>query len=165
MGQLLLPIFPKDTRMITMTLGVREHDGTVFYLHSGMPIYSHVAGDLNKFRYVTSNLLLMGLCGNQDIADAFHVSIDSVARWKKKLSEEGESAFFKEESRHGRSHKLLPDVLERIQAKLDEGHSAYSIAKDEGISEGSIRYAIKQGRLKKSPTQIKISNNSQPEER
>jgi hypothetical protein len=73
-----------------------------------------------------------------------------VSRWKKKLSEEGEKAFFKPETRHGRSHKLLPQVLERIQRKLDEGQSAYSIAKSEGISEGSIRYAFKLGRLKKS---------------
>ena len=134
-----------------MTLGVREHHGTVYYLHSGMPIFSHDPGDLTKFRYITSNLILQGLCNIQDIADTFHVSTDSVSRWKKKLCEEGEGAFFKEESRHGRSHKLLPDVLDRIQGKLDEGRSAYSIAKDEGISEGSIRYAISLGRLKKSP--------------
>jgi len=149
MGQLLLPLFPSDTRMITLTLGVREHEGTVYYLHSGMPIFSHLAGDLNMFRYITSNLLLQGLCKNQDIADTFHVSLDSIRRWKKKLSVEGEVAFFKEESRHGRSHKLLPDVLGRIQGKLEHGKSVYSIAKEEGISEGSIRYAIRLGRLKK----------------
>lgn len=151
MGQLLLPIFPSDTRMITLTLGVREHDGTVYYLHSGVPIFSHLSDDLTKFRYITSNLILQGLCNNQDIADTFHVSTDSVRRWKKKLSEEGDVAFFKEESRHGRSHKLLPPVLDRIQAKLNQGQSSYSIAKEEGISEGSIRYAINLGRLKKSP--------------
>lgn len=44
-----------------------------------------------------------------------------------------------------------PDVLQRIQDELNRGKSAYSIAKQEGISEGSIRYAIKQGRLKKKP--------------
>lgn len=151
MGQLLLPIFPVDTQMITMTLGVREHDNTVYYLHSGVPVFSHESNDLTKFRYVTSHLILQGLCNNQDIADTFHVSTDSVRRWKKKLSEEGDGAFFKEESRHGRSHKLLPDVLDRIQGKLDEGQSFYSIAKEERISEGSIRYAIGLGRLKKSP--------------
>ncbi len=149
MGQLLLPIFPADTRMITMTLGVREQDGSVYYLHSGMPIFSHESGDLNKFRYITSNFILQGLCSNQDIIDAFHVSADSVRRWKKKLMEEGEAAFFKEETRHGRSHKLLPDVLHRIQQKLNEGQSASSIAKEECLSEGSIRYAVKLGRLKK----------------
>lgn len=101
------------------------------------------------FRYITSNFVLQGLCANQDIVDAFHVSADSVRRWKKKLSEEGELAFFKEDARHGRSHKLLPEVLDRIQGKLDKGQSSYSIAKQENISEGSIRYAIKEGRLKK----------------
>jgi len=136
--------------MITLTLGVREYDGTVYYLHSGVPIFSHLSDDLTKFRYITSNLILQGLCNNQDIVDAFHVSTDSVRRWKKKLSEEGDVAFFKEESRHGRSHKLLPPVLDRIQVKLDQGQSSYSIAKEEGISEGSIRYAINLGRLKKN---------------
>ena len=137
--------------MITMTLGVREHDDTIYYLHSGIPIFSHESNDLTKFRYVTSHLILQGLCNNQDIADTFHVSTDSVRRWKKKLSEEGEGAFFKEESRHGRSYKLLPDVLDRIQSKLVKGRSSYAIAKEEKISEGSIRYAIMLGRLKKSP--------------
>ncbi len=73
-------------------------------------------------------LILQGLCNNQDIVDTFHVSTDSVRRWKKKLSEEGDGAFFKEESRHGRSHKLLPTVLDRIQGKLDQGRSSCSIA-------------------------------------
>jgi DNA-binding CsgD family transcriptional regulator len=150
MGQLLLPLFPGDTRPINMTLGVREHEGTVYYLHSGVPIFSHSTEDLTMFRFITSNLILQGRCTNQEIADTFHVSTDSVGRWKKKLSEQGDVAFFKEESRHGRSHKLLPGVLERIQGQLDQGRSSYSIAKEEGISEGSIRYAISHGRLKKS---------------
>jgi len=151
MGQLLLPIFPGDTRMINMTLGVREHKGTVFYLHSGVPIFSHSSDDLTMFRFITSNLILQGRCTNKEITDTFHVSKDSVRRWKNKLLEEGDRAFFKKEARHGRSYKLLPNVLDRIQMKLDQGQSSYSIAKEEGISEGSIRYAINLGRLKKNP--------------
>lgn len=135
--------------MITPTLGVREQEGTVYYLHGGMPIYSHGPDELTKFRYITSNFLVQGLCKNKDITETFHVSTDSVRRWKKRFSEEGEEAFFKPENRHGRSHKLLPDILDRIQGQLDKGRSAYAIAKEEGISEGSIRYAVKQGRLKK----------------
>lgn len=160
MGQLLLPIFPFDTQMITITLGVREQNGIVYYLHSGMPIFSHESGDLTMFRYITSNLLLQGLCKNQDIVDTFHVSIDSVRRWKRRLKEEGEEVFFGTETRHGRSHKLLPDVLERIQLKLDTGQSMYSIAKEEKISEGSIRYAIGLGRLKKKSNRRKSSNHT-----
>ena len=150
MGQLLLPLFPHDVRMITLTLGVREENGTVYYLLSGMPIYSHEANDLNKFRYITSNMILLGLCTSQDIANAFHVSTDSIRRSKQKLKEQGEQAFFSPELRHGYSHKLLPHVLLRIQDKMDLGQSVNSIAKEEGISEGSIRYAVQHGYLKKS---------------
>ena len=150
MSELLLPLFTSDTRMITPVLGVREQSGEVFYLLSGLPIYSHPSGDMLRFRYVTSHLILQGLCRNQDIVNAFHVSVDSVRRWKKVLSEEGEGAFFTKERRHGHPSKQTPEVLARIQKELDKGKSVYSIAKAEGLSEGSIRYSIQKGYLKKN---------------
>lgn len=151
MSQLLLPLFPTDTQLLTPNPGVREYEGFVHYLLNGLPIYSHTKTDHLRFRYITSHLLLQGLCKNQDVVDLFHVSHDSVRRWKKKLTEGGESAFFGiSEARHGHSSKLLPDVLERIQSEMNKGKSVYSIAQKEGISEGSIRYWIKQGVLKKT---------------
>lgn len=149
MGQLLLPIFPENTELITPILGVYKDDGQVYYLLSGMPIYDHHEDDLTKFHYITSHLILKGLCKNVDIQRAFNVSPQSVKRYKRLLSEKGEIAFFGEEKRKGSSYKLTPNVLERIQKELDKGRSNYSIAKEEGISEGSIRYAIKTGKLKK----------------
>jgi transposase-like protein len=79
----------------------------------------------------------------------FHVSDSSVSKWKRILEERGESAFFGTDHRHGHSYKLLPAVVERIQQKLDKGQSVNSIAKEEGLSEGSIRYGVKTGVLKK----------------
>ena len=149
MSQLLLPLFPADSHYLTPSIAVYEQEEYVYYLHCGMPIYSHHKEDLTKFRYVTSSLVLQGLCKNSDIVEAFHVSNSSVCKWKKKLEEEGESGFFGLDNRHGHSYKLLPPVLERIQTKLDNNQSVNSIAKEEGLSEGSIRYAIKIGSLKK----------------
>ncbi|MCK5281431.1 MAG: hypothetical protein KAQ62_10605 [Cyclobacteriaceae bacterium] len=149
MAQLLLPLFPPETTLITPILGLRRQDGLVTYFLSGMPIYSHGINELHKFRFTTSNFILQGLCKGSDIERTFHVSADSIRRWKKRLQDEGEEAFFNEDKRHGRSHKLLPDMLTRIQLELDKGRSVNSIAKDENISEGSIRYSIGLGRLKK----------------
>ncbi len=149
MAQLLLPIFPHNTEFLTPNLGVFQKNSSVFYLFSGVPIFSHGIDDLNRFRYTTSHLLINGLCQNVDIVRVFHVSVDSVRRWKKKLSEHGEAAFFSPVISHSSTHKLLPDVLVRIQQKLNEGKSVNSIAKKENISEGSIRYGFKQGWLKK----------------
>lgn len=148
--QLLLPIFPTEVKLITPSLGVYEQDGEVYYSHSGMPIFTHESKDHNQFRYITSNLVHQGLCQQVDIVNTFHVSLDSVRRYLRKFEKEGMGAFIEKEGRHGRSYKMTPERLVRIQKQLNKGESNSSIARQEGITEGSIRYMIKQGKLKKN---------------
>jgi transposase len=148
--QLLLPIFPVDTKLITPSLGVYKHEDIVYYLHCGAPIFSHIAEDILSFRYITSKFILQKLCRKIEICECFGVSYDSVNRYVNKLEAKGDSEFFiKDNNRHGYAHKLLPEVIERIQKMLSEGKSNTSIARKEGLSEGTIRYAIKTGKLKK----------------
>lgn len=148
--QLLLPLFPRETKMISPFVGVYETQGLVQYIVNGLPVFSHEKEDLQGFRFITSNLIKQGLCSGTEIERCFFVSADSVARNLKKLKTEGEQAFFSPETRHGRSHKIRGAVQERIQKKLDKGQSVNSIAKEEKISEGAIRYAITHGHLKKN---------------
>ena len=147
--QLLLPIFPGEVKLITPTLGVFARDDIVNYLHCGVPIYSHAADDLNSFRYITSKFILQGLCKKVEISHCFGISYDSVKRNTKRLAEQGECAFFGGEHRGGHCYKLLPAVLDRMQRHLDDGLSNSEIARLEGVTEGAVRYAIKQGKLKK----------------
>ena len=91
--QLLVPIFPPDTKMINEIMGVQERDGIVYYLISGMPIYSHSPEDIQAFRYFTSNLIHQGLCQNVEIERAFGVSEDSVRRALRKFKTQGEAGF------------------------------------------------------------------------
>lgn len=147
--QLLLPIFPAGTQLITPSLGTFNKDGIVTYIHSGSPIFSHSSEDLQSFRYITSKFILEGLCHRRDIADAFHVSIDSVYSSIKKLKEKGEEAFFGLEHRHGYSHKLRGEKLKQAQQCLDKQMSQSAAARHVGVREGTIRYAIQMGKLKK----------------
>jgi len=151
--QLLLPIFPKEAKLITPSLAVYEQKGEVYYMLSGMPIFTHEITDHQQFRYITSNLVHRGLCRQVDIVNTFHVSRDSVKRYLRKFDREGLAGFVEKDGRHGRSYKMTPDRLVRIQKRLNKGESNSSIARQEGISEGSIRYMLKQGKLKKSPIQ------------
>lgn len=148
--QLLLPIFPANTKMISSCLGVFENDGIVQYIANGLPIYSHTSEDLQSFRFITSNFINQGLCQATEVARCFGISVDTVTRYLSKLRKVGEAAFFSEEKRKGYCHKIRGKVLAGIQKRLDEGQSVNSIAKAEGLSEGSIRYAIKQSYLKKN---------------
>ncbi len=147
--QLLLPIFPREVKLITPTLGVFARDGIVNYLHCGVPIYSHAVEDLNSFRYISSNFVLQGLCKKVEMSRCFGVSYDSVKRNARRLAEQGERAFFGDDHRGGHCYKLVPAVLDRMQRQLDGGVSNSEIARLEGVTEGAVRYAIKQGKLKK----------------
>jgi transposase len=131
--------------MISCTVGVYERDDIVQYIVNGLPVYSHSKEDLQSFRFFTSNIIYQGLCKQTEVELCFGVSSDSVWRNLKKFKEQGEEAFFSKENRHGHCHKIRDKVQERIQNKLDKGQSVNSIAKEEKISEGSIRYSIKQG--------------------
>lgn len=148
--QLQLPIFPTNTRLINNHVGVYEKEGIVQYIVNGLPVYSHSREDYNAFRFITSNFIHQGLCRKVDIERCFGVSEDSVSRAYKKYLAKGEEGFFGEEARHGHSHKINGDRKLRIQSKLDKGQSVNSIAKQEGVRESAIRYAIGQGYLKKN---------------
>lgn len=148
--QLLLPIFPLQTTLITPSVGVYERDGIIQYLVNGLPVYSHGKDDNDSFRFITSNFIFQGLCRKVDIERAFGVSEDSVSRAYKKFQTKGEAGFFGPDARHGKAHKIVGERRERIQSKLNKGQSVYSIAKQEGVQESAIRYGIKQGYLKKT---------------
>jgi hypothetical protein len=150
--QLMLPIFPVGTEMISANLGVGRKDGMVIYLHGGIPIYSHLETDHRSFRFITSKFILQGLCRKIDICTSFHVSYDSVKRYVCRLEECGDTGFFTDDNRNGGSrHKLLPAVIQRMQKALDAGKSNSEIARMEKVTEGAIRYALRNGVLKKTP--------------
>lgn len=147
--QLRLPLFKEFLTLINSCLGYEKREGWVYYFHSGMPIYSHSENNIKSFRYITSNFVLQGLCTRREIADAFNVSYQSVKEHVKKLKELGEEGFFKD-GRQGHAQKLHGKVLEEVQALLDKGATPNSISKRYYFTEGAIRYAIKQGKLKKN---------------
>lgn len=148
--QTILPIYPVSTVFINSSLGVFHKDGIVTYISNALPIYSHATSDYKTFRFITAKLVLLGRCTQKEISDCFKVSYDSVKRSVRRLKRTGDSGFFTEENRHGNAYKLTPECLERIQQALDLGKSNTAIAKIENISEGSIRYAIRKGMLKKN---------------
>ena len=150
--QMMLPIFPVGTEMISDNLGVGRKDGLVIYFHAGMPIYSHLETDHRGFRFITSKFILQGLCRKIDICTVFHVSYDSVKRYVHRLEKCGDTGFFTDDKRNGGSrYKLLPAVIDRMQKAMDKGMSNSEIARMEKVTEGAIRYALKSGALKKTP--------------
>jgi transposase len=149
--QTQLPIFPSGTGLINSSLGVLlDPEKTVWYLHNGSPIHFHLPDDQDKFRYVTSHLIFMGLCTQTEIERFFHVSPSSIQRYLKIYMDQGAAGFVSGSGRKGGvRYKTTPELVEKIQKLLDRGDSQNSIARKFKISEGTIRYQIQQGVLKK----------------
>ena len=62
-------------------------------------------------------------------------------------------------------HLMTPDMILRIQAKLDIGQSVNSIAKQENIAESAIRYVINKGKLRRINTNINSLNPPKTQKR
>lgn len=146
MPQTVLPIFPAESTPINDVLSFINREGTVFYFHGCMPVFSHGEKDLRSFNMFTSQLATNGQCKQVEIVKAFGVSAISVKRHVKKFRDGGPGAFFKQRSGK-KSSVWTPDVLGQAQALLNEGKTRQEVAELLDIKPDTVYRALRSGRL------------------
>ena len=104
--QVLLPLFPAEATLINNLVGVQMKEGTVYYFNGSMPIFKHIQSDLDGFRYITSQLIINGVCKQKEIVNCFGVSDISVKRWVKRY----------------KGSKELGDFVSKKKAKKFKAH-------------------------------------------
>jgi len=92
--QLLLPLFPVEATLINNLVGVQKKEETVYYFNGSMPIFKHLESDIDSFRYITSQLIINGVCKQKQIVNCFGVSDISVKRWVRRYKESKELGDF-----------------------------------------------------------------------
>jgi biotin operon repressor len=147
--QMQLPLFPSTTKLISNTVGIFAKDDYVYYLHNGSPIHCHSKDDINSYRYITANLVNIGLCKPSEIATALGVSSRNIQRYAKTLREKGPDWFFNRKEERGQCYKMSADLLKDAQELIDKFYSISDIGRLLGVSEGTIRYHLRKGTLKK----------------
>jgi len=150
--QMQLPLFPRETKLLSPTWGVHEEDGFVYYLHNGTPVHVHLKDDIKTYRYITATLIVNHSCSAKRLSEVFGVGAFNFNRYARMLRERGPDAFFGKDQRRGRRHELTDEKLLEAQELLSGGTSQARTAKEIGVSEGSIRYHIRKGNLKKKGT-------------
>ena len=146
MGQTLLPIFPLESTRLNEVLSFVKREGTVWYFHGCMPVFSHGEKDYRSFNMYTSQLVVVGQCKQVDIIRAFGVSAISVKRHVKKFRAGGPGIFFQQRSAR-RTTVLTPEVLRRAQEMLNEGKSRHKVSEDLSIKPDTFYRAIHSGQL------------------
>jgi transposase len=154
MPQMILPLFSKGATAINEVMSWEKKDGSVYYFHAGLPVFTHAEGDVRSFRLITSQLYLTGNCSESEIVKAFGVSAISVKRWVKRYREEGAGGFYRTAGAH-QPRVLTEEVMKAAQERLSEGESRKEVAAALGIKPDTLYRAIRAGRLvegKKKPS-------------
>ena len=163
MPQMQLPFFPAGLTLINRQVGFEKKEGSVYYFHGHLPVFSHAEDDIDSFRLFISQLVVGGNVKQIEIVKAFGVSAISVKRSVKRLREQGPQGFFSK--RKGRSaHVLVPEVLEKAQRLLSKGDNPATVAKKLDQKADTIRKAIKSGRLSKKKA-LKAQKKKSPKAR
>ncbi len=145
--QLRMPIFPAGGVRLGEQISVMVQDGTVYYFHYDMPVFSHAETDVAMFRMYTSSLCDKAVCKLVEVERAFSVTGASVKRALKQFRNEGPESFFKTKHSGSKPRVLFGERFEEVQGLLDEGLSPRTIEDRTGVKADTIRRAIQGGRL------------------
>ena len=146
MAQPLLPMFPSDVTEINSLMSFAKREGTVYYFHGPLPVFSHAEQDRASFRMYSSQLVVNGNCTQAEIVRAFGISAISMKRYVKKYRQAGTAGFFK--GRRARQPRVLtPAVRQKAQALLQAGGGRHEVARELGIKSDTLRKAIQAGRI------------------
>lgn len=146
--QLLLPIFPTGVKYINSSLAVLEEDGTVYYYHGILPIFSHLKNDLSTFKMFTAQLCANGSAKQCEIVKAFGVCGRTLIRAVTLYREKGVAGFYAPQKRRGPA-VFTEEVLVKVQKMLDDGNSVSEVAKETELKTNTLEKAIRNGKLHK----------------
>jgi len=146
MPQTLLPIFPSEAIPINELISFCRRDGTIYYFHGTLPVFTHAESDMKAFRMYTSQLVVNGTCTQAELVRAFGISPISMKRYVKKFRAGGSAAFFA--LRRKRQPRVLtPEVLKHAQELLAEGQPRSAVARTLELKPDTLSKAVRAGRL------------------
>ena len=144
--QVPLPLLPVDAVEIAPGVGLAVGpDGGEVWVH-GLVTFAWDCGDEAGRRLAAVQLRKLKAATQARVADAFGVIPVSVWRWEKALAVGGVAGLVPARKGPRRASKLTPEVMARIGEASGLGTSAARIAAAEGVSESSVRNALRPAR-------------------
>ena len=148
MLQSRLPFIPEGAKIISDNLALCQDEETSTFYNASGPIFSFHKDDTLAKRTAAGMLTSLGLAGPIALAKELDVHRNTVTRHKNQNQEGGVEAL-EDAPRIREPYKLSEEKQEQAQALLNRGMAQRKVAREVGVSEGTIRYAIQQGRLLK----------------
>ena len=154
-----IALLPTEAQMVSVHLAVTRHDEHLTFLNASGPIFTCREDDEGARRFAAVMLTepSLGLATPIQVAKVLGRHRSRVHEYRKRYREGGaEMLEVKRRGPRGAS-KLKGSQEVRAQQRLDEGQSNRKVAQLVGVSEGTIRKAIKEGRLSRAKRIAEVS--------
>jgi transposase len=138
-----LPLVPDDACPVgTAAAIVEDDDGGRVFVHGNLA-YAWDGGDCAARRFAAVSLMRIKAATQLEVAEAFAVKPATVRRWETRLTDAGLAGLLAEPKGPKRKSKLTGDTVAAIRRLREDGSSYRAIAAATGVSEGSVRNALK----------------------
>ena len=138
-----LPLTPRNARPVGAAAAIIEDDdGGRVFVHGNLA-YAWDAGDTAGRRFAAVSLIRIKAATQLQVAEAFAVKPATVRRWDAQHCDAGVAGLVPERKGPKRKSKLTGDTVAAIRRLRDAGASYRSVAAATGVSEGSVRNALK----------------------
>jgi transposase len=138
-----LPLTPAGARAVGAAAAIAEDDdGGRVFVHGNLA-YAWDAGDCAARRFAAVSLMRVKAATQLEVAEAFAVKPATVRRWETRLTDAGLAGLLAERKGPKRKSKLIGDTVAAIRRLREGGASYRAVATATGVSEGSVRNALK----------------------
>lgn len=159
--QLHLPTQPAGAEPINALLAVVREGNEVAYFACGVPMFVHANDDAVGRRLAAVQMMELGLARQDELSAALQVDRSTLYRQSRKVKAEGVLGVVEGKRGPQGRHRFSAEKRERAQRLLAQGMSMRQAAAQVGVSEGTIRHALRRGDL----SEVKASAVAGPSER
>jgi transposase len=143
--QLRLPVQPAGAEEINETVAVLRHGGDVAYFAAGVPLFIHREDDAVGRRIAAVQMMELGLARQDELSAALEVNRTTLYRQHRKLKTAGVLGVVDQKRGPRGPHRFTADKRQRAEALLADGRSIRQAAHEVGVTEGTIRHALRRG--------------------
>lgn len=155
---------PDDVTDINGRVWFTDNDGfRVVYQGVDTPLYRVALNDEVQVRYVAVNLRLGGLARQEEIARAFGHSVETQRRWERRYEAKGLEGLRRKKAR-GATIKITATQEAYIRKWYEAGETNREVARRLGVSEGTVRNALKRMGLHRDTDKTAALPIPEPEE-
>ena len=149
--QLHLPIQPAGAREINAVVAMIERDAEVAYFASGVPLFVHRSDDVVGRRVAAGQMIALGLARQEELSAVLQVNRTTLYRQQRRLQAHGVLGVVDGKRGPRGPHRFTADKRDRVAQALEAGQSIRQAAAQVGVTEGTIRHALRRGELRVAP--------------